>query len=88
MYLLRISSVDGRTGVELAAVRALAPGVAPAAIVDGGDGNLYCRPRPMQATRADATPPRFMDAATAQKIRDAAWLEMVERVSNEWKPPA
>jgi hypothetical protein len=29
--------------------------------------------------------PRTMDGATAQKIKDAAWLEMVERVSNEWR---
>jgi hypothetical protein len=33
----------------------------------------------------DAAPPRFMDTATAQKIKDAAWLESVERVSNAWK---
>jgi hypothetical protein len=30
-------------------------------------------------------PPRSMSAADGQAIKDTAWLEMVERVSNEWR---
>jgi hypothetical protein len=51
---------------------------------DGGDGFLYCRPRPMPTTRADAVP-RTMDAATAQEIKDRAWREYVHDISNAWR---
>jgi hypothetical protein len=55
-------------------------------LVDDGSGFLVCQVnRHVGPTRNDAAPPRFMDAATAQKIKDAAWLESVERVSNAWK---
>jgi hypothetical protein len=53
--------------------------------VDGGDGNLYCRPRPMPTTRADAVPPRFMTQVQAQGIRDQAYREYCERLVNEWR---
>jgi hypothetical protein len=51
---------------------------------------LYCRPTGplVQPTRADAvpaSPPPFMDAAAAQVIRDQAFAEYVERISNEWR---
>jgi hypothetical protein len=55
-------------------------------LVEDGSGFLVCQVnRHVGPTRSDAAPPRFMDAATAQKIKDAAWLESVERVSNAWK---
>jgi hypothetical protein len=34
------------------------------------------------------TPPRTMDAATAQRIRDEAWKEMVDEMQSAWKGPA
>jgi hypothetical protein len=61
--------------------------------VDGGDGNLYCKTRPMPTTRVaptshiDAMPPRYMSAADAQPIRDRAYREYVDRISNAWKQP-
>jgi hypothetical protein len=62
---------------------------APGVYVDGGDGNLYCRTRPMHSTRSGTSSgdavPRIMDAATAQKIKDAAYNEMVTDISNAWR---
>jgi hypothetical protein len=59
------------------------------------DGLLYCRPLPEgppprsdavpSHQRDDAMPPRVMDAAQAQEIKDRAWQEYVERLSNEWR---
>jgi hypothetical protein len=55
---------------------------------DGGDGYLYCRPRPLgPPPRADAAPPRFMMVEDAQVIRDRAYREYVDHVSNAWKQP-
>jgi len=61
--------------------------------VDGGDGNLYCLPRPMPTTRTaptspiDAMPARYMSASDAQPIRDRAYQEYVDHVCNAWKQP-
>jgi hypothetical protein len=65
-------------------------------IQEGADGLLYCETRALESPRvpatnpssADAVPPRFMDAATAQKIKDAAYNEMVTELTNQWKTPA
>jgi hypothetical protein len=52
---------------------------------DGGDGNLYCMVQKMPVTRADSMPPRTMSAADAEKIKSAAWNEMVSELTNAWK---
>jgi hypothetical protein len=83
-HILPLGAVPKHIGTVKAGDRCTVDG-ADGVFVDGGDGNLYCKVRPMPTTRIDVTPPRFMDAATAQKIRDAAWLESVERVSNAWR---
>jgi hypothetical protein len=64
---------------------------------DGGDGLLYCRPHalgaparvpPTNPSSVDAAPPRMMDAATAQKIRDQAYFAYVDEITNAWRTPA
>jgi hypothetical protein len=61
---------------------------APARLVKRGDW-LFPVVHQQGATRSGTSAgdavPRTMDAATAQKIKDAAWLEMVERLNNEWR---
>jgi hypothetical protein len=50
---------------------------------------LYCETEPPQPTRADSlppAPPRFMDAAQAQAIRDAAYEEYCSYIRDAWKP--
>jgi hypothetical protein len=41
---------------------------------------------PESAKRADAAP-RTMSAEDAQRIKDAAWREYVDHLSNAWKQP-
>jgi hypothetical protein len=41
----------------------------------------------MPTTRAAAMPPRYMSASDAQVIRDSAYQEYVDYVSNAWKQP-
>jgi hypothetical protein len=47
-------------------------------------GVLFCELEPMPTTRADAVP-RTMSVQDAQRIKDAAYAEYVERISNEWR---
>jgi hypothetical protein len=55
-------------------------------LVEDGSGVLVCQVnRHVGPTRSDAAPPRFMDAATAQKIKDAAYNEMVSDLTNAWR---
>jgi hypothetical protein len=50
---------------------------------EGEDGYLYCVPTDTPLS-GDARP-RFMSAEDAQKIKDAAYAEYCERISNEWR---
>jgi hypothetical protein len=49
------------------------------------NGYLYCETRTPEPTRADAMPPRTMTADQAQAIKDRAWREMVDDISNAWR---
>jgi hypothetical protein len=55
----------------------------------GEDGLLYCIPvdENISNTSNEDARPRFMDAATAQKIKDEAWREMVDDLTNAWRRP-
>jgi hypothetical protein len=49
------------------------------------NGKLTCVPD--QRSQDGASVPRTMDAADAQKIKDAAWREMVDELEGAWRKP-
>jgi hypothetical protein len=52
-------------------------------------GYLVCRARPpIGPTRSGASSGDGMSAADAQAVKDRAWREMVDDVSNAWRSPA
>jgi hypothetical protein len=55
--------------------------------INGAPGHLNHRLECVPDQRRDAVP-RTMDAADAQRIRDAAWLEMCRDLEDGWKGPA
>jgi hypothetical protein len=63
----------------------------PGRLERSDDGRwLVCRPVAQGPSRVDAAPspdivPRFMDAATAQTIRDRAYREYVDDLQNAWR---
>jgi hypothetical protein len=56
--------------------------------INGAPGHLDHQLQCVPDKRSQDSVPRTMDAATAQKIRDEAWLQSVREEENEWRRPA
>jgi hypothetical protein len=80
----RKPAANSETGVGSHEFRGQQPG--DKCTINGAPGHLNQRLECVPDQRQDAVP-RTMTADAAQKIKDAAWLEMCRDLEGEWKKP-
>jgi hypothetical protein len=81
----RKPNVNSETGVGSHELRGQQPG--DQCTINGAPGHLNHRLECIPDKRQDAVP-RVMDAAESQRIKDQAYREMVDDLTNAWRKPA